>query len=247
MALILNMDTATGVCSVALAKDGESIAFRTSEITNSHSVLLTTFINEVMRDAGFFLSDLDAIAINEGPGSYTGLRIGVASAKGLCYALNKPLIGVSGLKSMAVGMTKVLSEELKVKSEKLMGSKEGRKPILFCPMVDARRMEVYCSIFDQELNTLMETRAEIVEEKSFSGYFEDHIVVLAGYGATKCKTSLENHPNAIFLDQFKVSAEYMTALAEEQFNKQNFQDIAYFEPFYLKDFVAGKPRVKGLD
>ena len=247
MALILNMDTATGVCSVALARDGEAIAFRTSEITNSHSVFLTTFIDEVMVEAGVVLSDLDAIAINEGPGSYTGLRIGVASAKGLCYALNKPLIAVSGLKSMAVGMISVLSEEGKVKSEEFLKMENGKSSVLYCPMLDARRMEVYCSIFDRELNTLMETKAEIVDENSFSIYFEEHTVVFAGDGAEKCKTSLENHPNVIFLDQFKVSAGYMTALAEEQFNKQNFQDIAYFEPFYLKDFVAGKPRVKGLD
>ena len=247
MALILNMDTATGVCSVALARGGETISFRTSEITNSHSVLLTTFINEVMVEAGVVFSDLDAIAINEGPGSYTGLRIGVASAKGLCYALNKPLIAVSGLKSMAVGMISVLSEEGKVKSEKFLKMENGNNSVLYCPMVDARRMEVYCSIFDRELNTLMETKAEIVDETSFSRYFDDHLVVFAGDGATKCKTSLGNHHNVIFLDQFKVSAEYMTALAEDQFNNQNFQDIAYFEPFYLKDFVAGKPRIKGLD
>jgi tRNA threonylcarbamoyladenosine biosynthesis protein TsaB len=229
MPLILHIETATIVCSVALSKDGQLLALKESETKNSHSSELTLFIDEVVKSPGFVLADLDAIAISEGPGSYTGLRIGVATAKGLCYALDKPLIGIPTLKAMAAGMPHTPS------------------PSLYCPMIDARRMEVFSAIFDDKGNEIRDTRAEIIDENSFHEYLAKNKMVFAGDGAEKCKQYLENHPNAVFLSGFKPSAKFMIAFAEEKYSNQLFENLAYFEPFYLKDFVAGKPRVKGLD
>jgi tRNA threonylcarbamoyladenosine biosynthesis protein TsaB len=190
-------------------------------------------MDEVIRTAGIALPDLDAIAVSEGPGSYTGLRIGVASAKGLCYALGKPLIGISTLQAMALGMVQADS---------------GYRPVhlLYCPMIDARRMEVYCAIFDETGKELRETRAEIVDENSFMEYLGKNKIVFAGDGAVKCRPLFENHPNAIFSEGFQASAKFMISLSEEKFFQKKFEDLAYFEPYYLKDFIAGKPRVKGL-
>jgi tRNA threonylcarbamoyladenosine biosynthesis protein TsaB len=238
LSLILNIETATGVCSVALAKDGHLIGLKESNTKNSHSSLLTIFMDEVIRTAGVALSDLDAVAVSEGPGSYTGLRIGVASAKGLCYALDKPLIGVSTLKAMALGMP----PHPPAPSPK----REGESSILYCPMIDARRMEVYCAIFDEKGNEIRETRAEIMDENSLMEYLGKNRVVFAGDGALKCRSLFEKHPNAVFLEDFQTSAKFMISLSEEKFSQKRFEDLAYFEPYYLKDFIAGKPRVKGL-
>ena len=233
MSLILNIETATGVCSVALARDGHFIGLKESNTKNSHSSVLTLFMDEVMKSAGIAFPDIDAVAVSEGPGSYTGLRIGVAAAKGLCYALEKPLIGVETLRAMAIGM---------LRSQ----SREEEKNILYCPMIDARRMEVYCAIFDNKGDEIRETRAEIIDENSFMEYLGKNRVVFAGDGALKCRPLFENHPNAVFSEDFQTSAKFMISLSEEKFSKKNFEDLAYFEPYYLKDFVAGKPRVKGL-
>ena len=259
MPTILNIDTATSACSVALSHNGQLLSIANSAIGNSHSAVLTTLIEEVLSNSATSISNIDAIAVNEGPGSYTGLRIGVSTAKGLCYALDKPLIAISGLKSMAVGM----SEERKVKSEKgeaasLKPQASSRKPearsekrearseILLCPMLDARRMEVYCAFFDFQLNIVRETSAVVIDEHSFSDVLQENLVLFAGDGAEKCKAILEKYENARFIDDFKPSAKFMIPLAEERFARHEFENLAYFEPFYLKDFVAGKPRVKGL-
>ena len=237
MSLILNIETATGVCSVALAQDGELIGLVESNTKNSHSSVLTLFMDEVLKTAGVALSDIDAVAVSEGPGSYTGLRIGVATAKGLCYALEKPLIGVSTLRAMAIGMPHPPTPS---------PSREGENNILYCPMIDARRMEVYCAIFDEKGNEVRETRAEIMDENSFMEYLGKNRVVFAGDGALKCRPLFDKHPNAVFSEDFQASAKFMISLSEEKFSQKKFEDIAYFEPHYLKDFIAGKPRVKGL-
>jgi tRNA threonylcarbamoyladenosine biosynthesis protein TsaB len=233
LSLILNIETATGVCSVALARDGQLIGRIESNTKNSHSSVLTVFMDEIVKTAGIALSELDAVAVSEGPGSYTGLRIGVASAKGLCYALGKPLIGVRTLQAMALGMVK---------------QAPANQPthVLYCPMIDARRMEVYCAIFDENGNEIRETRAEILDENSFMEYLGKNKMIFAGDGAFKCRSLFEKDPNAVFFDDFQASAKFMIPLSEEKFSKRKFEDLAYFEPYYLKDFVAGKPRVKGL-
>jgi tRNA threonylcarbamoyladenosine biosynthesis protein TsaB len=231
--LILNIETATGVCSLALARDGKLVEQRESTLKNSHSSVLTLLIDAVFKTTGIPMASLDAVAVSEGPGSYTGLRIGVASSKGLCYALDKPLIGINTLQAMALGMARLVSTHRETQ-------------MLYCPMIDARRMEVYCAIFDERGNEVRETRAEIVDENSFQEYLVKNRILFAGDGALKCRKILDNHPNAIFSEDFQSSAEFMIPLSEEKFIRNTFADLAYFEPYYLKDFVAGKPRVKGL-
>jgi tRNA threonylcarbamoyladenosine biosynthesis protein TsaB len=233
LSLILNIETATGVCSVALARDGQLLGLKESNTKNSHASVLTLFMDEVIKTADIALSDLDAIAVSEGPGSYTGLRIGVAAAKGLCYALEKPLIGVSTLRAMAIGMVPPVPADQPAH-------------ILYCPMIDARRMEVYCAIFDEKGKEIRETRAEIIDENSFMEYLGKNRIVFAGDGSLKCRPLFDKHPNAVFSEDFQASARFMISLSEEKFSQKNFEDLAYFEPYYLKDFIAGKPRVKGL-
>ena len=233
MSLILNIETATAVCSVALAKDGQLLGLKESNTRNNHSSALPLFIDEVIKRTNVSLTDIDAIAVSEGPGSYTGLRIGVAAAKGLCYALEKPLIGVSTLRAMAYGMAH-------------RDSAITTAYILFCPMIDARRMEFYCAIFDEKGNEIREVRAEIINETSFMKFLEKNKIVFAGDGALKCRSLFEKHPNAVFAEDFQTSAKFMIPLSEEKSLQKKFEDLAYFEPYYLKDFIAGKPRVKGL-
>ncbi len=231
MAVILNIETATQVCSVALAVEGEVLQIRESREKNSHSTTVTLFIEEVMKSAGLPFSRLDAVAVSMGPGSYTGLRIGVSTAKGICYALDKPLIAINTLQSMAAGMLPAMAPSLDV---------------LYCPMIDARRMEVYNALYDIGLNTIRETQAEIIDESSFRIELEKHRIVFAGDGAEKCRPLLGNHPNAVFPDGFHPSSAFMTSLAEKKFREKEFENVAYFEPFYLKDFIPGIAKVKGL-
>jgi tRNA threonylcarbamoyladenosine biosynthesis protein TsaB len=245
MALILCIETATEVCSVALFRDEKLLGIKESSARNVHSAMLTIFIEELITSADSCFGDLDAIAVSMGPGSYTGLRIGVATAKGLCYALGKPLIAIPTLQAMAFGINYKL-QITKYKSDFDFRNPESNSHILVCPMIDARRMEVYCAIYDQDSNEIREVRAEIVDAFSFQEILAENRVVFGGEGAEKCKNSLENHPNAMFIDDFKASARFMNFLSGNKFGEQVFENLAYFEPFYLKDFVAGKPRVKGL-
>ena len=220
MALILCIETATRSCSVVLAKDGNLLQFK-EEVSEqySHSEQLTLFIESLLKEQGIALSDLDAIAVSKGPGSYTGLRIGVSTAKGLCYALDKPLIGISTLEAMASGMEKQCPNKV------------------YCPMIDARRMEVYTAFF-QAGKQLTDIEAHIVETDSFSKILSKEEVLFFGDGADKCQ-GLITHANATFITDVYPSAKDMIAVAENAFVQQQFENVAYFEPYYLKDFVAG--------
>ncbi|MFX0555443.1 tRNA (adenosine(37)-N6)-threonylcarbamoyltransferase complex dimerization subunit type 1 TsaB [Maribacter sp. CXY002] len=218
MGLLLNLETATTNCSVCLAKDGQILTVRENNTPNySHAEQLHVFIKECMEEAGYELSALDAIAISKGPGSYTGLRIGVSAAKGLCYALDKPLISIATLKSMA-SQIDVMENEIII------------------PVLDARRMEVYAAIFDSELNQIRETKAEIIEPDSFSDYLEYQKVHFVGSGAEKIKSVL-NKDNLVYHSEIVPSANDMAILSNEKLNNRDFEDVAYFEPYYLKDFI----------
>ena len=231
--MILCLETATPVCSVALNENCCTIALRETEGQNAHSEKITNFIREVMEVAKINYSKLDAVAVSKGPGSYTGLRIGVSTAKGICYAADLPLMAIDTLEAMAYGMKAKL------------GSQIGESDLLI-PMIDARRMEVYAAIFDANLNKISDTAAMVIDENSFEELLKDHRLWLFGDGAPKLKNVFENQPNVNIVDGFKPSAAYMLPLADKALREQDFVDVAYFEPFYLKDFVAGKPHVKGL-
>jgi len=230
MAKLLFLETATQICSVALAEDGVLLSIKESDSSNSHSSLLTTFIQDIVAEAEIKLQDLDGIVISKGPGSYTGLRIGVSAAKGLCYSLDKPLIAVNTLQSMAAGICR----------------EAGDINALFCPMIDARRMEVYTALFDKQNNELEATSAKIIDENSYGELLNDHTIYFGGDGAEKCKSVLSLNSNARFLDDFRISAKDMIKIAFQKFRARQFEDVAYFEPYYLKDFIAGIPKVKGL-
>ena len=236
MAIVICIETATSVCSVALAKDNTLIAARESNQKNSHASLVSVFINETIREAGLKFEDLDAVAVSKGPGSYTGLRIGVSTAKGLCYALDIPLIAISTPRSMATGMIRYLNNKL-----------DHVEPgALICPMIDARRMEVYTALYDLANTEIREIGADIIEKNSFEDYLQKSPVYFFGDGAEKCKAILSHQSNARFNEFVLPSAVHMIDFAFQRFKKRQFVDVAYFEPFYLKDFIAGKPRVKGL-
>jgi tRNA threonylcarbamoyladenosine biosynthesis protein TsaB len=205
---------------------------RESAERNIHAKVLTIFIDEVFKESGMEISSVDAIAVSEGPGSYTGLRIGISAAKGLCYALNKPLIAISTLKSMAAGAQALVDPD--------------HEEALLCPMIDARRMEVYDALYDLELNEYREVQADIISEESFNELLDERKIYFFGDGSEKCQEILGKHGNAIFLDDVKPSAINMIKLARQSFLDEKFEDVAYFEPYYLKEFVAGVPRVKGL-
>ncbi len=229
MPCILGMESATRICSVALAQSDKVVVLRESTKANAHAENISVFIQEVINESGLSFSDIDAVAVSMGPGSYTGLRIGVSSAKGICYASEKPLIAVNTLQAMAFGVSRLKNEDA-----------------LYCPMIDARRMEAYVAIFDKDNNQIMETKAEIIVKDSFSEFLKKNKMYFFGDGASKCRELLGYNPNAVFLDDFQPSAKYITSIAMQKYAKKQFEDVAYFEPFYLKDFLAGKPGVKGL-
>lgn len=218
MSYILNIETATKNCSVSVSKNGELIAIK--ELNNgnySHAEVLHSFIEEVVSDSNIKLDDLSAIAVSKGPGSYTGLRIGVSAAKGLCFSLNLPLISVNTLQSLASAIQ----------------VEDG----IVIPMIDARRMEVYAAIFDNDNSQIREIKAEIIDEHSFSDLLNEQQVFFLGDGAEKCKEVI-NHKNAIFINDKYPSAKEMCQLAFDKYKKNDIEDVAYFEPFYLKDFIV---------
>lgn len=228
MPLILHIETATLTCSVALSENGELLNKIEKTERNIHAAVLTVFIKDLLEGAGKKMQDLDAVAVSMGPGSYTGLRIGVSTAKGLCYALDIPLIAVNTLHAMASGFIhKCFSVNMNT---------------LFCPMIDARRMEVYAAIYDHEIKEKQGTSAVIVDEMSFKELLENHIVYFFGDGAAKCEEILGSYLNARIMDDYLNSAGDMVAIAHQKFQNQEFEDVAYFEPYYLKDYVAGKKK-----
>lgn len=234
MALILGIETATSICSVALVRDGKLLAIRESHGARDHSAALTTYIAEIFTEAGVTYPQLDAIAVSMGPGSYTGLRIGVSSAKGLCYALDKPFIAIDTLKSLAWQALQVSKQQGKDLEEALL-----------LPMIDARRMEIYTAQFDKNLELIEPVNAHVVTEDSFAELASKEIIYF-GDGAAKCMPLFESKNNYTFLKDINLSAIAVCMLAESEFKANNFADVAYCEPFYLKDFIAGKPKVKGL-
>lgn len=224
MSYILNIETATTNCSVSLSKEGETFILKEDYGNGySHAEKLHVYIEDVLNQAKLTLKDIDAIAISKGPGSYTGLRIGVSTAKGLCFAADKPLISIATLEALA--------HQVKADNGVII------------PMLDARRMEVYSAIFDANYKEIRETRAQVLEETSFSSYLEQGKVYFVGNGVEKTKT-LINHPNAIFIEGKLPSANEMSSLAYNKHKKDDIEDVAYFEPYYLKDFIAIKPKPK---
>jgi tRNA threonylcarbamoyladenosine biosynthesis protein TsaB len=230
MASILCLETSTEVCSVALSTEGNVIALREDNSGKNHALLLAGFVEEVMKTNNISFKQLDAIAVSGGPGSYTGLRIGVSTAKGLCYASGLPLIAIPSLEAIAYHV---------IQNPTIYGVGKN-EAMLYCPMIDARRMEVYTAIFDNQLVNLKETQADIIDHHSYSTFLQNQKILFFGNGADKCKLIIQ-HPNAIFLDHITTSAAYMAGLAEAACLAANFVDVAYYEPFYLKDFVATIP------
>ncbi|MBO5900947.1 MAG: tRNA (adenosine(37)-N6)-threonylcarbamoyltransferase complex dimerization subunit type 1 TsaB [Alistipes sp.] len=228
MALILSIETGTDICSVALANDGELMALRESDEGRDHAKKVALFVNELLRETGVQPSDIDAIAVGKGPGSYTGLRIGVSFAKGMCYALNIPLIAIGSLDALA----EVAREDFEAGILDI--EEEDWSQAKLCPMVDARRMEVYAQVFDVEGKAQSDVVAEVVTEESFNEWRSKGKFVIFGNGARKCAEML---PDAIIEDVVP-SARGIVSLAEEAFNAGKFEDLAYFEPFYLKDFIV---------
>jgi len=222
MALILSIETATTNCSVSLSKQGKTLVLKEDyDKSYSHAERLHVYIDAVLKEANINSKQLNAIAVSKGPGSYTGLRIGVSAAKGFCFALDRPLISVPTLDGLA--------HQININDGVIV------------PMLDARRMEVYSAIFDSDFNQIRATEAQILDEKSFEDYLENGKVYFIGNGVEKTKT-LINHSNAIFIEDKLPSANEMSMLAFNKYKISDTEDVAYFEPYYLKDFVALKPK-----
>ena len=219
MAVILCIETATTNCSVAIAVDGKIIALQEDNNHQySHAEKLHSFIDQVLAKSGILKSSLQAIAVSKGPGSYTGLRIGVSAAKGLCFAMDIPLISIPTLEALA--------HQAVIENG------------LIIPMLDARRLEVYAAVFSSENDQIRETKAEVLDKNSYYDYLKINNVCFIGDGVEKFK-ALCKHKNAIFMEGKLPSAKQMGALAEIKYRKNDFEDVAYFEPYYLKDFIAG--------
>jgi tRNA threonylcarbamoyladenosine biosynthesis protein TsaB len=224
--MILCLETATSLCSVALCDDSSVIAIKESDEGRSHASLLTVFIDELLRETGIRTTDLEAVAVSKGPGSYTGLRIGVSVAKGIAYAASIPLIGVDTTYSMFRGY--------------ISKTETVQETDLFCPLLDARRMEVYYSVFDVKGITVKGIRAEVIGKDSFSDIPDHSRIFFFGDGTGKCRDIIKR--NNIFFDKdFRISAPFMQRPAYEYLKEHRIENTAYFEPFYLKDFLATKP------
>lgn len=226
MSLILCIETGTDICSVGIARDGELMSLRESDQGRDHAKQVAVFVDELLRETGVKPDELDAVAVGMGPGSYTGLRIGVSFAKGLCYGLNIPLLAVGSLEAL----TDVAIKDYEAGIIQV----EGWDEAFLCPMVDARRMEVYTQIFNSRCEAQSEVSAEIITEESFSQWRAKGKLVIFGNGAAKCQEML---PDAIYID-IAPSARGLTRIAHQLFEAGKTEDIAYFEPFYLKDFVV---------
>jgi tRNA threonylcarbamoyladenosine biosynthesis protein TsaB len=221
MAFILCIDTATEVCSVAVFNKNELLVINEIKEGNMHASALTNLIENTINEANITLKQLKAICVSKGPGSYTGLRVGVSTAKGLCYGLNIPLLSVNTLQGIAG----------------FYMQQNPNNKLTLCPMIDARRMEVYAALFDINLHELISTQAVVIDEKSFAYELNQQHILFLGNGAEKCKKTII-HPHAVFVDGVQCSAAGLGQLAYQQYLTGNFEDTAYFEPFYLKDFVG---------
>lgn len=224
--MILCLETATSLCSVALCDRNGVAASRESNDSKSHASLLTVFIGEVLAEAGITAFDLDAISVSKGPGSYTGLRIGVSAAKGLAFAASRPLIGIETTLSMFHGIQADYQDE---------------RDILFCPVLDARRMEIYYAIYDSEGKIVKDISAEVIHENSFADVSAGKELILFGPGALKLKDVLKS-PGISFMDDFRMSAAHQLKPAFASLDNGKIEDVAYFEPLYLKDFIATIPK-----
>ncbi len=224
LSFILHIETSTKNCSVSIAKSGELISLK--EINNgaySHSEMLHPLIKEALLESKLTIKEIEAIAVGKGPGSYTGLRIGISAAKGLCFANDIPLISINSLEILAHSTT----------------IDKG----YIIPMIDARRMEVYSAIYDESYTLIRETKADIIDEHSFCDKLQNHTVYFLGDGAEKCKETIV-HKNAVFIKNAFPSAKEMTQLSYDKYKENKTEDIAYFEPFYLKNFVATQEKKK---
>ena len=231
MSCILHIETSTKVCSVAVTEDGAVLFEKVDKSGPSHAVQLGVFVDEAISYIDNHGIPFDAVAVSQGPGSYTGLRIGVSEAKGLCFGLKVPLISVPTLELLAcTTMFRNYFEE----------------DVLYCPMIDARRMEVYSAVYDNALNDVVPVGAYVIDEHTFSDLLDNRRIVFAGNGSTKCKDVIK-HRNAIFVEGIVPLATDMLALAERAFRNGQFEDVAYFEPFYLKEFQATIAKNKVLN
>lgn len=219
MALILNIDTATNIGSVCLSKDGQVLQTLVNDQQQDHAATMTLFIQQLMQEHRVTPAQLDAIAVSAGPGSYTGLRVGVATAKGLCYAWEKPLIAISTLQQMTLGILSVANDE----------------SALYAPMLDARRMEVYTAVYTAQLDEILAPQALILTPEAYAAQLADKKVFFFGNGSDKWQQLMGQHAHATFLP-YTLNAAHMVQLAEKAFEKGTFEDVAYFSPFYLKPF-----------
>ncbi len=229
MSCILNIETSTDVCSIAVSKDGACVFERVDHSGPNHAVKLGVYVDEALAFVDSHLMTLDAVAVSSGPGSYTGLRIGVSMAKGVCYGRGIKLLGVPTLRLLAVPV---------------LLTKEIEDDALLCPMLDARRMEVYAQILDRSLKEVRPVMADVVDENTYKEFLDKHPVYFFGNGAAKCMPVI-NHKNARLIKGIEPLAKNMFPLSERLFFDEQFEDVAYFVPFYLKDFVA-KPSKKLL-
>ena len=241
---LIGLDSSTDVCSAALLRDGEVVAERLNLSGSNHAALLPTYVQELQAVAAEKGLTIEAVALSSGPGSYTGLRIGASLAKGLCYGADIPLIAVPTLAVIAGAAITAISRFEDLKIQRLEG--------LICPMIDARRMEVYCALYDGQLQEVKPLEAMVIDEQSFAEVLDEHIVYFCGNGAEKCKQVI-NHPNARWIDGIVPTGAEAGRLVERGKSKEKSlitviggKDIAYFEPNYLKEFIAAPSHVKGL-
>ena len=227
MSCILNIDTSTNVCSVAVSQEGACIFDKEDHSGPNHAERLGAFVDEALSFIDNHAIPLDAVAVSCGPGSYTGLRIGVSMAKGICYGRDVKLLAVPTLELLCVP---VLLREMVTDDDALL-----------CPMLDARRMEVYAQLFTRSLREVRPIQADVVDADTYREYLDKHPVYFFGNGAMKCKEVID-HPNAHFIEGIEALAKNMLPLAERRMAREEFEDVAYFVPFYLKDFVAKQPR-----